>query len=247
MISQSKAAALAVVACLLVTALAGTPALAEISAEFDHQGNYVRMIYLTNASGQNLRIWSSLRAGRGNIHPLNPDGDVLMDSWPFYVENRFESNRPYVVWSRFNGNDYDLVWTRLTGDGEWAAVDWVEWTAHPGMDQDPFLASRPSDGRPHLVWCSDEDGVGQVYLSIFLESGWADRFLVSDPGVDSRYPVIDFLEDERIQVTYDTADGVVSRMIPIYSPYIKDDVNPKADVHKEEPDRNFKVAPTPDD
>ena len=245
MISRNKVAALAAVACFLVTTLAGTPALAEIGAKLDKQGNYVRMIYITNASAKNLMIWSELRTGHRSIAPLNPEGDVLMDSWPYYVENRFEGNRPYVAWSRFNGNDYDLVWTRLL-DGEWAQVEWVESIARPGMDQDPHMASHPVDGRLHLAWWSDEDGVGKVYLSIFLENCWMDRFLVSDLNVDSRYPVIEFLADGRIQVTYDTPNGPVNRIITSDSPQtITDDIDPTGKAKVEEDDHEFKLKIPP--
>ncbi len=242
MISRNKAAVLTAAVCILVMALAGTTVLAEISAKFDRQGNYIRMIYLTNASNKNLRIWSAFRNGRESIVPLNPEGDALMDSWPYYMENPFEGNRPYVVWSRFNGYDYDLVWTRLL-DGEWAQVDWVEQVAHPGMEQDPYMVSHPKNGRPHLVWWSDEDGIGRVYLSVFLETGWMERFLVSDPDVDSRYPVIDILEDEQIRVTYHTPDGTVSQIFTFNVPDgLRDDADPTTDMGKD--DREFRQKDT---
>ena len=223
---RNKTAALVVLGCLMAGLMASPPISAEISAECDEQGRYLRMIYRTNASAKNLRIWSVRRSERANAFPLNPDGDDLMDSWPYHVENRYEGNRPYVVWSRFNGNDYDLVWSRWT-DGGWSPVEWVERSMRTGVEQDAALATHPDDGRPHLVWWSDESGIGRVYLSIFLRTRWMSRFLVSDLDVDSRYPVVEFVEDNKIMVTYDTVDGPVSRVIVFNSPQtITDDIDP---------------------
>lgn len=224
----NKTAAVMILACL-----AAGPVLAEISAECDDQGRYVRMLYRTNASTKNLKIWSSPRSTRDNIHPLNPEGDALMDSWPYYIENRHDGNRPYVVWSRFNGIDYDLVWSRWAGDG-WSPVEWVELTMQTGVEQDANLASHPDTGRPHLVWWSDEEGTGRVYLSIFLRTRWMGRFLVSDFEVDSRYPVVEFIEDNKIKVSYDTVDGPVSRVIVFNSPHtITDDIDPMTHLKRE--------------
>ncbi len=226
-------ATLTAATCLLTVALTASPVLAEVSAERDNQGNFIRMVYHTNASDKNPRIWSVRRSERVNMVALNPDGDALMDSWPFHVENSHDGNRPYVVWSRFNGNDYDLVWSRWV-DGGWAEVQWVEGVMQTGVEQDANLASHPDNGRPHLVWWSDEGGIGRVYLSIFLQSRWMARFLVSDMETDSRYPVVDFREDNRIRVTYDTVDGPVTRIIVFNSPQtITDDIDPMTHLKRE--------------
>ncbi len=218
--------AAAVACCLLAGILAIPPVSAEVSAEKNDQDSYLRMVYRTNASAKNLKIWTVNRNSRQNIVPLNPDGDALEDTWPYYVENPYDGNRPYVVWSRFNGNDYDLVWSRWM-DGAWSPVAWVERTMQTGVEQDPYLAAQPANGRPHLVWWSDEGGIGRVYLSIFLQSRWMARFLVSDLDEDSRYPVIEFGDDNRILVTYDSVDGPISRVIIFNSPQtITDDIDP---------------------
>jgi len=231
--SRNKFAAMVVFGSLLAGSLMTLPALAEISAECDDQGRFLRMIYRTNASIKNLKIWAVQRSQRENLFPLNPEGDTLNDSWPYYVENRHDGNRPYVVWSRFNGNDYDLVWSRWAGDG-WSPVEWLERSMQFGVEQDANLATHPDNGRPHLVWWSDEGGIGRVYLSIFLQSRWMGRFLVSDLDVDSRYPVVGFVEDNKIKVTYDTVDGPVSRIIVFNSPQtITDDIDPMTHLKRE--------------
>ena len=230
---RNKTATVLLMACLAVGLFAAPPVSAEISAECDDQGRYVRLLYRTNASVKNLKIWSTNRKVRPNIFPLNPEGDALMDSWPYHVENRHDGNRPYVVWSRFNGYDYDLVWSRWGDDG-WSPVQWVDFNTQFGVEQDANLASHPDTGRPHLVWWSDEGGIGRVYLSIFLHSRWMGRFLVSDLDVDSRYPVVEFVEDNKIKVTYDTVDGPVSRLIVFNAPQtITDDIDPMTHLKRE--------------
>lgn len=224
--SLNKSAALAAGICLLAGTLAPLPVSAEVSAERDDQGRYLRMIYRTNASVKNLKIWTVNRNTRKNLVALNPDGDTILDTWPQYVEDPYDGNRPYVVWSRFSGHDYDLVWSRWM-DGRWSEVQWVERVMQTGVEQDPCLATQPDNGRPHLVWWSDEGGVGRVYLSIFLRTRWMARYLVSDLDVDSRYPVVEFETNNRIRVTYEAVDGPVSRVIVFNSPQtITDDIDP---------------------
>jgi hypothetical protein len=213
--------------------LLAPPVSAEISAECDEDGRFVRMIYRTNASSKNVRIWSVSRNPRPNVFPLNPAGDDRMDLWPYHVENPYDGNRPYVVWSRFNGNDYDLVWSRWTSGG-WTPVEWVERSMRSGAEQDANMETHPETGRPHLVWWSDEGGIGRIYLSLFLNTRWMDRFLVSDFDTDSRYPVIEFPDQSRIMVSYETVDGPVSRIIVFISPHtITDDIDPMTHLSRE--------------
>ena len=102
----------------------------------------------------------------------------------------------------------------------------MEWNARAGDDLNPSLAV-DANGRPYLAWWNGENGTGTVYMSIFLHSRWMAAYLVSDPGVNSSLPVIEILEDGRIQVTYETETGPVSKIILFNSPNtITDDIDP---------------------
>jgi hypothetical protein len=213
---------------LLAAAGFGAEARAEVSAETDFAGNYVRTTVLAVASAKNPRIWSVHRL-RGPAHPLNPSGDQSGDLGPTIAENPRDDNHPWVVWSRGTGAGYDLAWSRWLPSG-WTDPDWVEEAAEAsaGDDLDPRLAL-DSQGRPYLVWWRDEGGTGHVYLSIFLVSRWMPAYPVSDEQVDSRRPGITLLDDGQIQVNYDTPAGRVIRLLVLSRPLsINDDIDPFA-------------------
>jgi len=195
---------------------------AEVSAEVDALGNYLRVVVLSNASVKNPKIWSSHHE-RVQYVPLNPAGDLNGDLFPAIVENPLQGNRPWVVWSRFDGSDYSLAWSRWSG--AWEPVRWVGVTA-AGDDLDPALALDPL-GRPYVAWWRDEQGVGAVYLSAFLDTRWMEPFAVSDGGVDSRYPTLT-VEGDVVVVRYQTPDGPAQRVLAVLSGQdsINDDINP---------------------
>lgn len=212
-------------AVLAAAAAIAFPALAEVSAETDPTGNYLRTIVSTNSSLRNLRIWTVTKI-RPNYYPLNPQGDLNGDLWPLIAENPVDGRRPFVVWSRFTGSQFDLGWSRWTASG-WTPIQWVEPApAVPGDDLDPSVAFS-GEGRPHLVWWRNENGVGRVYLSLFLVTRWMSAFPVSDAGIDSYDPVVTVLADGKIRVEYTTAAGRVVRLIAFTRPdTITDDVTP---------------------
>jgi hypothetical protein len=213
------------VAVLVIAALGfATEVLAEVSAEVDAFGNYVRTVVLSNASVKNIKIWSVSRA-RPQMFPLNPSGDLNGDLWPTIAENPYNLRHPWVLWSRFNGVDYDLVWSRWFHGG-WSPIEWVQSSSGSGDDIDPSVAFS-SEGRPHGSWWRLDENAGSVYYSMFLSTQWMDPILVSDPGVDSRDPVVTVLPDGRIQIEFSTPDGRVLRIIVINrSQTITDDIDP---------------------
>src|SRR5262245_42662406 len=84
---------------------------AEVSAETDVFGNYVRTVVSSTStlSKTTLRVWSVSRV-RPTYWPLNPTGDFIGDLWPYIAENPVQARWPWVAWSRFNGTDYDLTY-----------------------------------------------------------------------------------------------------------------------------------------
>lgn len=206
-------------------AAVASPARAEVAAEIDATGNYLRTVVTTNSSLRNLRIWSVNKI-RPLFYPLNPQGDVSGDLWPVIAENPTDGRKPVVAWSRFNGTDFDLAWSRWTASG-WTPVQWVEGQpAVAGDDVDPSLTFS-AEGRPHIAWWRNERGTGRVYLSLFLVSRWMAAYPVSDAGVDSYDPVVTVLPDGKIRVEYTTAAGRVTRVLAFTRPdTITDDVTP---------------------
>ena len=212
-------------AALALTALAATlPVRAEVSAETDATGTYIRTVVFANASLKHSKIWSVNRLRTG-FTPLNPSGDDTGDLWPFIAENPINGRLPWVVWSHFDGSDFELVWSRWT-DAGWSAISPV---ASPGDPEDalaPMVSFDPT-GRPHLVWLSAGDGPKSVFLSIFLTTRWMIPFRVSDPGEDATDPVVAVLSDGTIEVGYATPIGEITKMIRFDHPRtITDDITP---------------------
>ena len=217
-------AAGALVACALG---AGSFARAEVVAETDPTGRYVRTIVFANASVKNLRIWGATRAKIG-FWPLNLSGDVSGDLWPVVAENPVQQRWPWTVWSHFNGNDFDLVWSRWLGPG-WSPIAQVE--PDPGLDDavDPFVTFSAS-GRPHMVWLrgnGGESGTARVVFSMFLSSRWMLPLEISEPAEDAVHPTVAVRADGSIEVAYDTPSGHVTRIVRLASPTtITDDFTP---------------------
>ncbi|HEX6852553.1 MAG TPA: hypothetical protein VF139_14245 [Candidatus Polarisedimenticolaceae bacterium] len=210
----------------VVTAAALAPAAAEVAAELDASGAYLRTVVLASSSAKNVRIWTKVTS-RPNLYPVNLDGDLNGDLWPVVAEQTVGVARPWLVWSRFTGVGFDLSWSRFdAGTRSWLPLGWVESEATAGDDLDPAI-DFDSTGRPFLVWWRDEAGVGQVYLSLFLQTRWMAPFRVSDAGIDSVAPTITMLSDSRVRVDYTTSEGTVSRTIEFHRPLtITDDATP---------------------
>lgn len=211
-------------AVLVIFALA-LPAAAEVSAETDLTGHYVRTVISASLTIKNLRIWTVSRT-RPTYWPLNGTGDLRGDLWPYVAENPVQQRWPWVAWSEFNGSDYDLVYSHWTAQG-WAPVAAVE--RFPSSDDalDPEM-NFDADGRTHMVWVGrGRDGRGHVYLSVFLSTRWMAPFPVSDAVEDALNPSVTVRADGAIVVTYDTPAGAVTRTVKFTKPHtITDDITP---------------------
>jgi hypothetical protein len=211
------AALAALAACL--------PARAEVSAQTDTGGNYLRTVIYSNASAKNFRIWTVSRLRLG-YWPLNPSGDLSGDLWPTIAEGPLNQRWPWVVWSHFDGQTFDLVFSRWTGTG-WMVTSNVAASASGRDELDPRV-SFDMTGRPHLVWVSSGvAGPDHVYLSVFLSTRWMAPFLVSNPLEDAQNPDIVVQPDGTIVVSYDTPAGHVTRTVRFLHPLtITDDITP---------------------
>ncbi len=214
---------------LLLVAGFCLPLRAEVSAGTDRSGKYVTTRLTLSENDPTGEIWTAIEPERGTVRvsALNPHGDEYGDQWPTIVENVVAPHHPWVIWSRFNGQNYDLAWSRWSTRG-WDPVRWVEQNATAGDDLDADLVFNQV-GRPYVVWSREsEDGRGQVFLSLFLESRWMDAFPISDPGIDARYPTIEVLGPRRMQVEFETPFGSMTQMVYFNRPVtITDDINPQ--------------------
>ena len=209
----------------LATLAAALPARAEVSAQTDATGTYLRTVIYSNASAKNFRIWTVSRIRIG-YWPLNPSGDLTGDLWPTIAESPDLLRWPWVVWSHFDGQQFDLVWSRWTGTG-WMPTSNVVSTGSGRDDLNPRV-SFDTSGRPHMTWVSSgDDGPDHVYLSVFLATRWMAPFLVSDPSEDAQNPDIVVQPDGTIVVSYDTPAGHVTRTVRFVHPStITDDITP---------------------
>lgn len=218
---------------LALTVLLGlsSAARAEVRAITDRAGNYRLTRILTPHANIFHRLEVGERApgpwrpvGRGaGPQTLNPEGDRQGDLWPTIIERRQRPNYPWVFWSRRNGSDYDLAWSRWTGHG-WSPIAWV-FPDIPGDDLDPAVVL-DATGRPYLAWWANAEGGGQVYFSVFLETGWLVPLRVSEGQVDARRPKIEF-RDGSIVIHFATASGDVEYTVSgVGSSSITDDINP---------------------
>lgn len=215
-----------IVFAFMVLLLAADGAVrAEIVARTDRQGNYVGVEIITSDNRGTPVVWgASGRVSREDF-VLNPDGDVNADLWPVIAEPPFGARHPWVVWSRFNGQDYDLVWSRWNGQG-WQPVQPLVLDPTPGHDLDPSLTF-DGNGRPQLTWSREHDGISEVQYSTFRNRRWSTPVVVSERGVDSRYPVIVGFGPGSVDIEYTTPDEVVVKRVLFSVPgTITDDINP---------------------
>jgi hypothetical protein len=226
---------------LLAGLAVATSARAEVAAQTNGVGVYVRTVIYANASLHNPRIWSVIRPRVGCV-PLNPAGDATGDLFPAIAENRTQSQWPWVMWSHFNGSDYDLVWARWQGT-RWSPISPVEAAGSPDDALEPALAFG-AEGRPYAVWLSEGAGRASVSVSLFLATQWMTPFRVSDLGEDASNPSIAVLPDGRIQVGYDTPDSHVTRIVAFARPMtITDDLTPFGTVTVSPPPDGARVKP----
>jgi hypothetical protein len=211
--------ALAALAVLVVCA----PTQAEVSAEVDAFGTYVRTVVVTNSSVRRTKIWSPFRSRTTRLM-LNSTGDATGDLWPSILENP-RDRHPWVVWSHHDGTSYALAWSRFEG-GRWRPVDLLLPVDAVADDLDPVLAFNDI-GRAHVTWWRQESGQGRVYVSLFLATRWMVPLLLSEPEEDARAPSIVIFPDRRIQITYVTQGGTVTKLVtPNAGATITDDINP---------------------
>lgn len=204
---------------------------AEVAAETDAYGNYVRTTILTQSSVRQFRIWRVVRRHMGGVYALNPEGDRAGDQYPAIAESPTDRNHPWAVWSRFNGSDFDLAWSRWLPGG-WAPIRRVDDSLVPGDDLGPRMVF-DGGGRPYLTWWREEGGTGRVYLSCFLVTSWMPALLVSDPGVDSRNPRLGVQDDGSVLIEYDAPDGPEARVVTLVLPAtITDDLNPVGQIRR---------------
>jgi hypothetical protein len=200
------------------------PARAEVAAETNVFGDYLRTVVYASASVRHPRIWSVTRMRLG-LTPLNPQGDATGDLFPVIAENPAQQGWPLAVWSRFNGHDYDLVWSRWEGRS-WSPVATVEASLSPLDAIDPVIAFN-AKGRAHMVWMNQDDSSSAVYLSVFESGQWMSPYRVSDPGEIAIRPGIEVAADGSVLASYDTPTLHVVKTIVFAVPStITDDLNP---------------------
>jgi len=202
-----------------------TDSLAGVAARTDGRGKYVGARLTPDAEGARNGVWDPGDTPVPGIASLNPRGDLNGDLWPTVAESSVAPHYPWVVWSRFNGTDYDLAWSRWQGR-DWEPIRWVEEQTTAGDDLDADLAF-DWKGKPYLTWWREDEGVGEVYLRVFLLNRWSDAFRISPQGVDARYPTLAVYSQGRIVVEYETAAGIVQQTVLFSQPMtITDDINP---------------------
>ena len=222
MVRRSSLAALA----WLALAAAGTDLRAEVAVRTDSAGNYLGTEVVTTSLRGEPLIWGLRGRLSRTVKVLNPRGDQNGDLWPVIVESNQGPAYPWVVWSRFNGRDYDLAWSRWTSKG-WRPVEPIRLGQANGDDLDPDLAF-DADGQAYLAWAREEHGSFGVYVSVWLKSNWMSPVLVSEPGVESRYPVIVGFEDNAVMIEFSTAAGLELQRVAFSAPgTITDDINPR--------------------
>lgn len=214
---------------LALTLAASLPALAEVTARTDRDGQYLMTHVIPAGTAADPLVWSQgrYRAARFGGHPLNVDGDRNGDLWPTVVESPVAPHYPMVVWSKFNGQAYNLAWSRWSLEG-WEPVRQVVTRRMPGQDFDPFIVFT-GEGRPVLAWWNEQpDGHGEIYISMFLASRWAAPVRVSDPNVDARYPTLEITGRRELMLTFKIGAKTVRQSVFFSHPpgTITDDISP---------------------
>ncbi len=213
-----------VTALCLLALVVSVQAIAEIRVITDRHGVYRTTRVLLD--GRGAGVWSAVHRGSSRT-ALNLLGDQNGDFFPTIEESPIMPFHPWVVWSRLNQSQYDLAWSRWDR-GRWEPVRWVEPVGSPpGDDLDADL-SFDEIGRPYIAWWSNEDGVGRIFLSMFLDNGtWMEAYPVSGWGVDSRYPTVEIVAGGTLIVRYFTPEGHVEQTVVFDLPEtITEDINP---------------------
>lgn len=198
------------------------PALAEVRAVTDRQGDYT--MTRVQLSGRSANVWNVARRN-DTIGTLNPQGDRNGDLWPTISESNSAPYHPWVIWSRSRGHQFDLAWSRWSRDS-WEPIRWVATDAERGDDMDPVI-DFAQNGRAYIGWWRNERGVGRVYISLFLVDSWLEPYPVSDVGVDSRHPRIEVQSDGTLMVWFE-AEGETREHLVTFADTvaITDDINP---------------------
>jgi hypothetical protein len=212
-----------VTALVFLALVVSVQALAEVRVVTDRTGVYQTTRVVLDGRGGG--VWSAVRHTSSRT-ALNVLGDQNGDFFPTIGESSVAPHHPWVVWSRLYESQYDLAWSHWNGD-QWEPIGWIEPTySPPGDDLDADL-SFDEIGRPYVVWWRDEDGVGRIYLSIYLGTTWMEAYPVSDLGVDSRYPSLEVREGGTLLVRFDTPEGEVEQTVIFDLPVtITEDINP---------------------
>lgn len=216
--------------CLLIVCLLLTGMLAQsfaaVSARVDRRGKYVGTQVIPTGPQWEPRVWSVRGRGfrAGNV--LNPGGDLNGDLWPTVVESTVAPHHSWVAWSRFNGSRYSIAWSRWTDRG-WNSIEWLD-DKFVRYDQlDPAMTT-DNQGRPFMVYWSEEGGKGRVYLSLFMATKWMKPIPISPVDLDSRAPEISVGRFGRIVVEYDSDEGRMNQIVLFSWPgTITDDINPQ--------------------
>lgn len=218
-----------VICCCAVLVATCLPALAEVAVSTDRRGDYVSTRVVATGPAWEPGVWTARddRRGMSRVQSLlNPAGDANGDLWPIVAESPVAPHFPWVVWSRSTGEGFDLAYSRWTGRG-WTSVEWV----HPrttGLDELDANVAFDRTGRPFVAYWVDNGGVGEVWLSFFLANRWSSAFLVSEEGLDARFPQIREIEGARIVIDFETPDGTFSQEVLFKRPIsITDDINPQ--------------------
>ncbi len=209
---------------IFLMALLSSTALAELSAEVDAFGNYIRTFYSEKETGKSVKIWNQFGKKHDRI-PLNEDGDQYGDLRPAFKENVYQENFPYVVWPKFDGFDYEIAFSKWTLDG-WTPIVYVESVDNPFDDLDPVI-DFDGDGRSYIAWWRNENDIGRIYISLYLESVWMVAYPITDEGIDCINPVIKVIDKGVFEVTY-SSEGVEkkSTIIIHFPSTITDDIDP---------------------
>ena len=188
--------------CLLLAALLGAPARAEVSIVADAPGRSPRLMVQPEVRQGKLFYWKTIRTGVEPRYLLNAQGDRMGDGVP-YTGIRPGSRQPWVVWAANDGNDYEIAYAFWTG-GRWEGPHLLDSIDNTSDDLDPHLAF-DSSGNPVVAWWRNES-VPRVYLSTYRNGRWSTPFAISDASIPSRYPSLR-IQDDRAVLTFRTSRG----------------------------------------
>jgi len=214
---------LVVTVVCIAAAILCADARAEVRVITDRYGEYKMTRVMT--AGRGGLIWTPFHRGSRRT-ALNVRGDRNGDLWPTVGESNLAPHHPWAVWSRLDSTHYKLAWSRWTRSG-WDPIRWLQPPGDAVGDSLDADIAFGEAGRPFVVWWREEDGVGKIYVSLFLQTVWMQAFQVSETHVDSRYPSIVMDDDQILRVRYDTPEGTMEQSLALIDPgTITDDINP---------------------